>query len=41
MGKKPYIVNAYNTLTGKYEEVALSKEVYKVVTRTAWNIKDL
>lgn len=38
--KKPNTAVVYNTLTGRYEEVALSPEVFQVYQRTEWNIKD-
>jgi len=38
--KKTYEVFVFNTITGKYEKVAVSKEVYRAYMRTAWNIRD-
>lgn len=38
--EKTYKVNVFNTLTGKYETVPVSEEVYHAYTRTDWNIKD-
>ena len=40
MTAKAHSLSVYNTLTGKYEDIAVTKEVYEVFTRTGWNIKD-
>ena len=37
---KTYTLSVYNTLTGKYENVSVTEEVYRVYTRTGWNISD-
>ena len=37
--KKTYEVFAFNTLTGRFEKTAVSKEVYLAYRRTAWNIR--
>ncbi len=37
---KKHILSVYNTLTGRYEEVEVSEEVYRTCKRTQWNIKD-
>lgn len=33
-------VIAFNTLTNKFEEIFVSKEIADVYKRTGWNIKD-
>jgi len=38
--EKTYEVTVFNTVTGKYEKVSVSKEVYHAFMRTGWNIKD-
>lgn len=35
-----YEVEVFNTVTGKYEMVEVTKEVYEVYRRTTWNIED-
>lgn len=40
MDKSVYTLTIYNTLTGKYEEIAVTKEIYTTYKRTEWNIKD-
>ena len=37
---KEYKVSVFNTTTGKYELVEVTKEVYEVFTRTQWNLED-
>ena len=37
---KTYEVSVYNTMTGKYEKVSDTKEVYELYTRTEWNMRD-
>lgn len=37
---RAYFVRAYNTCTGQYEMVQVTKEVYDVYRRTGWNIED-
>ena len=34
-----YVLNVYNTCTGRYEEVEVTKEVYTVYKRTGWNLE--
>ena len=39
--KKKYILhNVYNTLTGEYEDVEVSKELYVTYKRTGWGIEN-
>ena len=35
-----YVLNVYNTCTGRYEDVPVTKEVYAVYKRTGWNLED-
>ena len=35
-----YIISVRNTFSGKYENIAVSEEVYTAYMRTGWNIKD-
>jgi len=35
-----YIISVRNTFSGKYENIAVSEEVYTAYKRTGWNIKD-
>lgn len=35
-----YTLIVFNTCTQKYEEIAVTEEVYRVYCRTRWNIKD-
>ena len=35
-----YVLNVYNTLTGKYEETPVTEDVYRCYKRTNWNIDD-
>ena len=35
-----YTLIVFNTCTQKYEEVAVTEEVYRTYCRTGWNIKD-
>ena len=37
---KPYTLSVYDTLTGKYENVPVTEEIYRVYRRTGWNIED-
>jgi len=37
---KTYTVSVYDTLTGKYENVQVTEEVYRIYKRTGWNIDD-
>lgn len=37
---KTYEVTVFNTITGKFEKVSVSREVYNTYMRTEWNIKD-
>ena len=37
---KEYKVSVFNTATGKYEMVEVTKEIYEVFTRTQWNLDD-
>ncbi len=38
--EKTYEITVFNTLTGRYAKVPVSKEVYQAYMRTEWNIKD-
>ena len=35
-----HTLSVYDTLTGKYENVSVTEEVYRVYRRTGWNIDD-
>ena len=35
-----YKVSVFNTTSGKYEMVEVTKEVYEAFTRTQWNLED-
>jgi len=37
---KDHTLSVYDTLTGKYENVPVSEEVYRAYKRTGWNIDD-
>lgn len=36
-----YIISVKNTFSGKYENIAVSEEVYRAYMRTGWNNKEL
>jgi len=38
--ERTYELTVFNTVTGEYEKVSVSKEVYQAYMRTGWNIKD-
>ena len=38
--EKTYTLNVYNTLTGQYETVSVSENIYRIVKRSQWNIRD-
>ena len=38
--ERTYVLTVFNTVTGEYEKVSVSKEVYHAYMRTGWNIKD-
>ena len=40
MSEKVYILNVYNTMTGQYELIQVTKEVFLTYRRTKWNIED-
>ena len=40
MSKKTYILNVYNTMTGEFELVQVTKEVFQTYRRTKWHIED-
>ena len=40
MEKKYILHNVYNTLTGEYEDVEVSKELYVTYKRTGWGIEN-
>ena len=40
MSEKAYILNIYNTMTGEFELVQVTKEVFKTYRRTKWHIED-
>ena len=37
---KIYTLSVYDTLTGKYENVPVTEEIYHLYKRTGWNIED-
>ena len=37
---RKYTLIVFNTCTRKYEEVAVTEEVYRAYCRTRWNVKD-
>lgn len=37
---KTYTLSVFNTMTGKYENVPVTEEVYRTYRRTGWNIDD-
>ena len=40
MSEKAYVLNVYNTMTGQYELIQVTKEVFQTYRRTKWNIED-
>lgn len=40
MSNKEYKVTVFNTVTKKYEQIAVSEEIYNAFRRTGWNIDD-
>ena len=40
MSEKTYILNVYNTMTGEFELVQVTKEVFQTYRRTKWHIED-
>lgn len=38
--ERTYVLTVFNTVTGEFEKVSVSKEVYHAYMRTGWNIKD-
>jgi RNA polymerase sigma factor (sigma-70 family) len=40
MSEKVYVLNVYNTMTGQYELIQVTKEVFQAYRRTKWNIED-
>ena len=40
MSEKAYILNIYNTMTGEFELVQVTKEVFQTYRRTKWHIED-
>ena len=40
MSNKEYKVTVFNTITKKYEQIAVSEEIYNAFRRTGWNIED-
>ena len=40
MSEKVYVLNVYNTMTGQYEFIQVTKEVFQTYRRTKWNIED-
>lgn len=40
MTEKVYVLNVYNTITGDFELVQVTKAVFDTYRRTKWNIKD-
>ena len=40
MSEKAYILNVYNTMTGEFELVQVTKEVFQTYRRTKWHIED-
>ena len=38
--ERTYELTVFNTVTGEYEKVSVSKEVFQAYMRTGWNIKD-
>lgn len=39
MSEKVYLLKVYNTTTGEYESVQVTKEVFEAYRQTAWNIR--
>lgn len=39
MSEKVYLLKVYNTTTGEYESVQVTKEIFDAYRRTAWNIR--
>lgn len=39
MSEKVYLLKVYNTMTGEYESVQVTKEIFDAYRRTAWNIR--
>ena len=39
MSKNNYTLSIYNTISGKFEDVAVTKELYDVYRRMTWNIE--
>ena len=37
MSEKVYVLNVYNTMTGQYELIQVTKEVFQTYRRTKWN----
>ena len=40
MSEKAYILNIFNTMTGEFELVQVTKEVFQTYRRTKWHIED-
>lgn len=40
MSEKVYVLNVYNTMTGQYELIQVTKEVFQTYRRTKRNIED-
>ena len=40
MTEKNYFLNIYNTMTGEFELVQVTKEVFQTYRRTKWHIED-
>ncbi len=40
MEEKYHTLKVFNTMTGKYDDVAVTKDVFNAYRRTDWNIKD-
>ena len=40
MSNKEYKVTVFNTVTKKYEQIAVLEEIYNAFRRTGWNIDD-
>ena len=40
MSEKVYVLNVYNTMTGQYELIQVTKEVFQTYRRTKWSIED-
>ena len=39
MSEKVYLLKVYNTTTGEYESVQVTKEIFEAYRQTAWNIR--